>query len=200
MFHWRFSWFSFSSVEIINQCLLVFKSLDLSESKLFLVKLLWFIKHTVIKVIPSKSYSLKLLCSHLIFKYFIKHILNSFLKPVTVKFLNILFAGDLMFHLNRILFSPHLQTIITWEVSLFIIIKFLSKLINFLHSTGLCHNTDISCVKYFKKCLLKDFCDYKTKEILVRVQQEFISIWMCILLWCCKWLLFRMNVKLETVN
>lgn len=111
--------------------------------------------------------------------------INIIFSPSTKCFmsLNSSTIGDLMFHLNRILFSPHLQTIITWEVSLFIIIKFLSKLINFLHSTtGLCHNTDISCVKYFQKCLLKDFCDYKTQKILVKVQQEFISIWMCILL------------------
>ena len=88
-----------------------------------------------------------------------------------------------MFDLNRILFSPQLPHIVTWEVSLFTIIKFLCHLVSYLTvSTGLCHDLDISCVKYFHKCLIKDFTDYRTEKILTRVQQEFIQIWMCLLL------------------
>lgn len=91
--------------------------------------------------------------------------------------------GSLMFDLNRILFSPQLPNIVTWEVSLFTIIKFLFTLVSYLTvSTGLCTDLDISCVKYFQNCLIKDFTDYRTEKILTRVQQEFIQIWMCLLL------------------
>jgi len=91
--------------------------------------------------------------------------------------------GNLMFDLNRILFSPQLPHIVTWEVSLFTIIKFLCHLVSYLTvSTGLCLDLDISCVKYFHNCLIKDFTDYRTEKILTKVQQEFIQIWMCLLL------------------
>lgn len=91
--------------------------------------------------------------------------------------------GDLMFHLNRILFSPHLKTIVTWEVSLFLIIKFLYKLVAMINSNRLCYTTlNLSCVNNFQKCLLKDFCNFKTAEILTKVQREFVQIWMCLLL------------------
>lgn len=91
--------------------------------------------------------------------------------------------GNLMFDLNRILFSPQLPHIVTWEVSLFTIIKFLCHLVSYLTvSTGLCLDLDISCVKYFHNCRIKDFTDYRTEKILTKVQQEFIQIWMCLLL------------------
>ena len=39
----------------------------------------------------------------------------------------LLLAGDLMFHLNRMLSSPRLESIVTWEVALFVVIKFLFR-------------------------------------------------------------------------
>ena len=93
-------------------------------------------------------------------------------------------SGDLMFHLNRILFSPHLKTIVTWEVTLFLIIKFLYKLVAMINSNRLCTTTlSLSSVKNYHKCFLKDFCNFKTSEILTQIQREFIQIWMCLLLW-----------------
>ena len=93
-------------------------------------------------------------------------------------------SGDLMFHLNRILFSPHLKTIVTWEVTLFLIIKFLYKLVAMINSTRLCTTTlSHSSVKNYHKCFLKDFCTFETAEILTQIQREFIQIWMCLLLW-----------------
>jgi len=90
--------------------------------------------------------------------------------------------GDLMFQLNRILFSKTLVSIVTWEVSLFMMIKFLNKLVSYLLKSGLCQNLEVSCVKFFHFCLLKEFCSYQTTEILKNVQQEFIQIWMSLLL------------------
>jgi len=91
--------------------------------------------------------------------------------------------GDLMFHLNRILFSPHLKTIVTWEVTLFLIIKFLYKLVAMINSNRLCKPTlNLSCVKNFQNCLLKEFCNFKTAEILTQIQREFIQIWMSLIL------------------
>jgi len=90
--------------------------------------------------------------------------------------------GDLMFHLNRILFSPHLKTIVTWEVTLFLIIKFLYKLVAMINSNRLCTITlSLSSVKNYHKCFLKDFCTFETAEILTQIQREFIQIWMCLL-------------------
>ena len=41
-----------------------------------------------------------------------------------------------MFQLNRILFSKTLVSIVTWEVSLFMMIKFLNKLVSYLLKSG----------------------------------------------------------------
>ena len=95
----------------------------------------------------------------------------------------LLLAGDLMFHLNRMLSSPRLESIVTWEVALFVVIKFLFRLVSFLTSTGACPRPlHLSCLEHFHSCLLQDFCNYKTGQILRRVQQEFVQIWMCLLL------------------
>ena len=91
-------------------------------------------------------------------------------------------SGDLIQQLNRILFSQQFVVIRSWEVSLFMIIRFLSRLLTHLHLSGLCQNVDVKCVKYFSRCVLQDFCNYETKHVLAKVQQEFIGIWMSLIL------------------
>jgi len=110
--------------------------------------------------------------------------INIIFSPSRKYFMNLSSSliGDLIHQLNRILFSPLLVSLKTWEVTLFMIIKFLHTLITFLHYSGLCHNIDVQCVKFFNSCLLNEFCDYETEHVLARVQQEFIGIWMSLIL------------------
>ena len=75
-------------------------------------------------------------------------------------------SGDLMFHLNRILFYPHLKTIVTWEVTLFLIIKFLYKLVAMINSHRLCTTTlSLSSVKNYHKCFLKDLTNFNLEFV-----------------------------------
>ena len=91
-------------------------------------------------------------------------------------------SGDLIHQLNRILFSQQFVRVRSWEVSLFLTIRFLYRLVTHLHLSGLCQNIDVQCVKYFSRCVLQDFCNYETKHVLAKVQQEFIGIWMSLIL------------------
>ena len=114
-----------------------------------------------------------------------------------------LISGDLMFHLNRILFSPHLKTIVTWEVTLFLIIKFLYKLVAIINTNRLCTTTlSLSSVKNYHKCFLQDFCNFETAEILSQIQREFIQIWMCLILWqiCNKNLYNQMKIQFILIS